>query len=540
MRLSSLLAGVAVAFAASARALPKEDGTRFFVKGVAYQEMGSVVTTDDEFQEPDTFIDPLANPNFCERDVPYLKQLGVNAVRVYSVDPSLNHDGCMSQFEAAGIYTIIDLSQPLNGSIDRAAPKWTSNLLDLYLQTIDTFSGYSNVLAYTVGNEIVRDVPSTVAGPFIKAAVRDVKAYIKSKGYSQLVTYASTDGPDWVMALATYLSCGDEGTTVDMYGLNNYRWKGDATESVYDSVNQNFGSLNVPVYFSEFGSPASPPRLFTEVDALFGDTMSQIWSGGLAFAYFQSIQSGFGLVDISTDGKTVTPNEDFTRLQQHYTSVTFATTPSQADAGTTQYPTCTAADPTVFVGSLTLPPTPNQDACNCAVQKAFACIFNPQTVNTSAILGPLFDFTCPALGKLNSNACDALSADGAAGKYGPLSSCDPESQLSYVFTAYYTANNMDAASCNFAGNATLNPNAPTTVDAANAAATSCLASAQGVSVPTGPSKPAESSATGGKGNTTTGGSSSGGDGAAFRNGYSVAAVVASIAFALLGAFAVIL
>jgi hypothetical protein len=72
----------------------------------------------------------------------------------------------------------IDLSQPLNGSIDRAAPKWTSNLMNLYLQTVDTFSKYPNVLAYTVGNEIVRDTPSTAAAPFIKAAVRDVKAYM--------------------------------------------------------------------------------------------------------------------------------------------------------------------------------------------------------------------------------------------------------------------------------------------------------------------------------------------------------------------------
>jgi len=66
----------------------------------------------------------------------------------------------------------------LNGSIDREAPRWSSNLMNLYLQTVDTFSKYENVLAYTVGNEIVRDVPSSASAPFIKAAVRDVKAYM--------------------------------------------------------------------------------------------------------------------------------------------------------------------------------------------------------------------------------------------------------------------------------------------------------------------------------------------------------------------------
>lgn len=33
-------------------------------------------------------------------------QLTVNAIRVYSVDSSLNHDECMSALDAAGIYTM--------------------------------------------------------------------------------------------------------------------------------------------------------------------------------------------------------------------------------------------------------------------------------------------------------------------------------------------------------------------------------------------------------------------------------------------------
>ena len=40
----------------------------------------------------------------------------------------------------AGIYTIIDLALPLNGSINRASPAWTTDLLGLYTTTIDSFS----------------------------------------------------------------------------------------------------------------------------------------------------------------------------------------------------------------------------------------------------------------------------------------------------------------------------------------------------------------------------------------------------------------
>jgi hypothetical protein len=75
------------------------------------------------------------------------------------------------------IYSL-DLTLPLNGSIDRSAPAWTTNLLDSYIGTIDAFSGYDNVLAYNVGNEVVTSPNQTAAAPFIKAAARDTKAYL--------------------------------------------------------------------------------------------------------------------------------------------------------------------------------------------------------------------------------------------------------------------------------------------------------------------------------------------------------------------------
>lgn len=204
-----------------------------------------VASAGNAFGEPSSFIDPLSDGSACQRDLQYLQQLKVNTIRAYSVNASLNHDACMQAFSGAGIYTMygiclflsflgtnalvisIDLTLPLNGSIDRASPSWSTNLLDLYISTIDSFSKYDNVLAYNVGNEVVIAANQTDVAAYVKAAARDTKAYLQSKGSSALVGYAAIDGDaTWRDPLANYLSCdatssGSGSTAIDLYGLNN-------------------------------------------------------------------------------------------------------------------------------------------------------------------------------------------------------------------------------------------------------------------------------------------------------------------------------
>lgn len=66
---------------------------RFYIRGVDYQPGGSSDATD-----------PLADESTCTRDITYFKQLGINTVRVYTVDNSANHDTCMAALADAGIY----------------------------------------------------------------------------------------------------------------------------------------------------------------------------------------------------------------------------------------------------------------------------------------------------------------------------------------------------------------------------------------------------------------------------------------------------
>ncbi|PPQ65976.1 hypothetical protein CVT24_011193 [Panaeolus cyanescens] len=499
------------------RYLYDDSGQRFYIKGVAYQPEGAVLSgPDNGFLEPSTFVDPLADGAACKRDLPFLQQLGVNALRIYSVDSTLNHDDCMNTFSQAGIYTIIDLGLPVNGSIDRTGPTWTTNLLNEYTATITTFEKYDNVLAYNVGNEVIEQttIPSA---PFVKAAARDVKAFLKSKGSNRLVGYASIDGPaDFKQTVADYLSCdpssaNSDATSIDIFGLNNYEWCGDSNfQANYAGTTQLFQDYNVVAYLSEFGCITKPPRLWTEVAAIFSSDMSPVWSGGLAFSYFSRLSDAgdYGMVTISSDNTTVTPNNDFNVLKTQYNSVSFINSPSQSSAGSSSFPSCPSS--ASFAASNTLPPTPDNSACNC-LENNLSCQFTPQTSNFSVIVGELLDTGCSLLGGAGGN-CNDISADGQAGVYGRVSECDPTVKLSYVMSQFFEANKRDPQACSFAGNGTVNDQAATTVSAL-AVATSCLANPSATFVPSA----APTSASGG-GASNGGGSSAGGSGGSGNTG----------------------
>ena len=53
--------------------------------------------------------DPLANTEQCQRDAQLMQKLGANSIRIYHVNATADHSGCMNAFAAVGIYAWIDL-----------------------------------------------------------------------------------------------------------------------------------------------------------------------------------------------------------------------------------------------------------------------------------------------------------------------------------------------------------------------------------------------------------------------------------------------
>lgn len=234
--------------------------------------------------------DPLADATACKRDVPYLQELRTNVIRTYYINASADHTECMQLLADAGIYVVSDLSSTTE-AIDRSDPEWNVALYDHYTAVIDELQQYNNTIGFFAGNEIANSPSTTDGTAYAKAAVRDMKKYIKEKNYRSMgVGYATADVSSIRVALGNYMDCGSDDEIVDFYGYNIYSWCGDSTyaSSGYKARTAEFVNYTVPVFFAEYGCNEVSPRTFTEVQALYGDEMSQVWSGGIVYMYFQN------------------------------------------------------------------------------------------------------------------------------------------------------------------------------------------------------------------------------------------------------------
>ncbi|KAF7912368.1 uncharacterized protein EAF01_001389 [Botrytis porri] len=417
-----------------------ENGTEFFIRGVAYQQDVNANTSSDA-----TFTDPLADEAGCRRDIPLLQELGTNVIRVYAINSSLDHSVCMGLLNDAGIYLIQDLSNP-SSSINRNDPEWNTDLFATYAGVVDAMANYTNVLGFFAGNEVSNDVNNTNASAFVKAAVRDMKAYIKTKGYRTIgVGYATNDDANIRIDLAHYFNCGDADSAIDFWGYNIYSWCGDSsyTESGYDQRTLEFANYSVPAFFAEYGCNTVQPRKFTEVGAIYGNKMTEVWSGGIVYMYFQEAND-YGLVSVS--GSSVSKLADFTALSKQLASATPSFTNSASYTPTNTVAQACPATGTAWAASSNLPPIANAELCECMV-KSLSCVANSGISGNSS--ADLFDYVCG----LDSAACDGISKNATTGSYGAYSMCTSAQQLSFVFDQYYQNQGKAATACDFNGSA---------------------------------------------------------------------------------------
>lgn len=418
------------------------DKSQFFIRGVAYQR------PYDPEVSPLGYVDSLALPSLCLKDLELFKELGINTVRVYQVDPKANHDVCMNAFGANGIYVFLDLAEP-KISINRNKPTWDIDIWKRYTAVVDSMHKYPNVIGFIAGNEVIDSVDNTNSAVFVKASIRDMKDHINRKGYRRIpLGYASTDESITRLDSFNYFVCTDHDTknaTVDFYAINMFEWCGYSSFNTcgYRERTAEFSLLPVPVFFSEYGCNTIIPRPFTEIGLIYGPIMTQVWSGGIIYELFQK-ENNFGLVEESSNGK-ITKLDDFNTVRLRFLENKPKGIQRTLEPSESNFQVECPSVSTTWKSLPILPPTPDEGKCEC-LQTTLSCVITPyQDVHEHNFLTELCDLT----------DCSDILANPGLGIYGKFSGCSIRQKISYVLNKYWLEQRRKPELCNFSQRAVL-------------------------------------------------------------------------------------
>lgn len=362
---ATLTAAVPTISVSGNRFINSDSGDEFQVVGMAYQIGGSAG------YDPSHGKDPLSNGDVCKRDAALMQVLGINTIRVYNLDPNLNHDECASVFNKAGMYMLIDVNSPLSGESINSESPWESYYaayLNRTFAIVDNFKNYPNLLGFFSGNEVISNVKQGgTAPPYIRAVTRDLKQYIKNHADRAIpVGYSAADVRDVLEDSWNYFQCSIDGeddnmSRADMFALNSYSWCGNSTftESGYDQLVAMFKSSAVPVFYSEFGCNTPSPRVFTEIQSIYGSDMMNVFSGGVVYEFAQEANE-YGLATINDDG-SVELLSDYDSLKNQYLDIDWTSVQSvKASSSSNTAPKCSESliKEDGFSNNFTLPDVP--------------------------------------------------------------------------------------------------------------------------------------------------------------------------------------
>ncbi|EMR63629.1 hypothetical protein MGN70_002112 [Eutypa lata] len=441
-----------------------ENGTQFFMKGVAYQQEAGT-GPGGKVEKDSTYSDPLADATACKRDVPLLAALGTNTIRTYAINPESDHTECMDLLEKAGIYVIADLGEP-SLSINRDSPAWNVKLFDRYKAVIDELGKFDNVIGFFSGNEVTNNATNTGASAYVKAATRDTKKYIAEKvnnGHRWMgVGYAANDDAEIRVHMAQFFNCGPEEEAIDYWGYNIYSWCGKSSyeKSGYDVQVDFFSNYSVPVFFAEYGCNTvngAEGRLWDDTRALYSDKMTGVFSGGIVYMFHEE-ENDYGLVKVK-DGKATTM-KNYDALEEAMKEVKPSGVSMDEYEPQNSAAACPASSDEWKVAD-SLPPTPDSSLCECMVNSA-TCVASDDLDEED--FGEIFGYICGA----DDTACAGIKGDTATGVYGPYVMCNPRQQLAHILDTYYQNQGGSSDACDFDGSAVTvsSPQADSTCSAA--------------------------------------------------------------------------
>lgn len=151
-----------------------------------------------------------------------------------------------------------------------------------------------------------------------------------------------------------------------------------------------------------------------------------------------------GLVELSSGG-SASKMKDFAALQKKISAVDPKGVSMSSYNPTNKAMDCPAVNSS-WQASSSLPPTPNNAACDCMF-KAASCV--PASDLKAESYGDIFGYICGS----DNSLCAGIQGNTTTGKYGTFSMCSSKQKLAYVLDAYYKKNGKASTSCDFKGQA---------------------------------------------------------------------------------------
>lgn len=254
--------------------------------------------------------------NIWERDIPYFQELGVNAIRLYAVNGTQNHESFMCALEEAGIFVVVALAHDCPTCAvtrDNAQPSGKCYPPELKVQgqqIIKEFSKYSNTLAFSTGNEVNHFAPIGQPewnAPCQKKFIRDMREFVNLCSHTMRripigLVAADSERQENVMYYNCQEDAQDPFENAEWYGLNVYV-SCNGTTSTYKealgllALQDSFDGYNIsiPVLLTEFGCLS---ETYATVDGYEGQRnflqakwmleepkLRTLFSGGFAFEY---------------------------------------------------------------------------------------------------------------------------------------------------------------------------------------------------------------------------------------------------------------
>lgn len=190
------------------------------------------------------------------------------------------------------------------------------------------------------------------------------------------------------------------------------------------------------------------PREFTEVAAIYGPSMTDVWSGGVVYEWTQE-NNRYGLVKISASGEAELL-ADYKNLKKQMDEAKPKGIKMDAYKPQSQGSTCPEISAN-WKASSKLPPTPSDGACECMVQN-MNCVASDKVTNIAGetgnnTLGTQLDTMCGVV------SCSEISGDAENGVYGAFSFCSPRDKLSWLYNLKFKelVKTAPAEACNYNG-----------------------------------------------------------------------------------------